>query len=149
MVGRLEFRQEARLVQVQVGRQGIRGGEGGPGDDVGKRGILVKAGDEVKVGTALFVYNTEQTQTELEEAQLEIERLDGEMENLKTQIAQLEKEKKKAAEDEKFSYTTQIQTAQTDLKKSEYEKKAKQVEISQKQDKIANATGPDFRQRTH
>jgi len=88
----------------------------------------------------LFVYNTEQTQTELEEAQLEIERLDGEMENLKTQIAQLEKEKKKAAEDEKFSYTTQIQTAQTDLKKSEYEKKAKQVEISQKQDKIANAT---------
>ena len=102
--------------------------------------ILVKAGDEVKVGTALFVYNTEQTQTELEEAQLEIERLDGEMENLKTQIAQLEKEKKKAAEDEKFSYTTQIQTAQTDLKKSEYEKKAKQVEISQKQDKIANAT---------
>ena len=102
--------------------------------------ILVKAGDEVKVGTALFVYNTEQTQTELEEAQLEIERLDGETENLKTQIAQLEKEKKKAAEDEKFSYTTQIQTAQTDLKKSEYEKKAKQVEISQKQDKIANAT---------
>ena len=102
--------------------------------------ILVKAGDEVKVGTALFVYNTEQTQTELEEAQLEIERLDGEMENLKTQIAQLEKEKKKAAEDEKFSYTTQIQTAQTDLKKSEYEKKAKQEEISQKQDKIANAT---------
>lgn len=94
----------------------------------------------VKVGTALFVYNTEQTQTELEEAQLEIERLDGETENLKTQIAQLEKEKKKAAEDEKFSYTTQIQTAQTDLKKSEYEKKAKQVEISQKQDKIANAT---------
>ena len=102
--------------------------------------ILVKAGDEVKVGTALFVYNMEQTQTELEEAQIEIERLDGEMENLKTQIAQLEKEKKKAAEDEKFSYTTQIQTAQTDLKKSEYEKKAKQVEISQKQDKIANAT---------
>lgn len=102
--------------------------------------ILVKAGDEVKVGTALFVYNMEQTQTELEEAQLEIERLDGEMENLKTQIAQLEKEKKKAAENEKFSYTTQIQTAQTDLKKSEYEKKAKQVEISQKQDKIANAT---------
>ena len=102
--------------------------------------ILVKAGDEVKVGTALFVYNTEQTQTELEEAQIEIERIDGEMENLKTQIAQLEKEKKKAAEDEKFSYTTQIQTAQTDLKKSEYEKKAKQVEISQKQDKIANAT---------
>ena len=34
--------------------------------------ILVKAGDEVKVGTALFVYNMEQTQTELEEAQIEI-----------------------------------------------------------------------------
>ncbi len=64
--------------------------------------ILVKAGDEVKVGTALFVYNMEQTQTELEEAQIEIERLDGEMENLKTQIAQLEKEKKKAAEDKNF-----------------------------------------------
>ncbi len=46
MVGRLEFRQEARLVQVQVGRQGIRGGEGGPGDDVGKRGDSGKSPGE-------------------------------------------------------------------------------------------------------
>ncbi|MGN0400324.1 MAG: efflux RND transporter periplasmic adaptor subunit [Blautia sp.] len=102
--------------------------------------ILVKTGDEVRVGTALFIYDTEQLESDLEQALLELERFDGNMENLKTQIAQLEKEKKKASEDEQFSYTTEIQTAQMDLKKAEYEKKAKEVEITQMREKMSNST---------
>ena len=102
--------------------------------------ILVKTGDTVCVGTALFIYDTEQLESDLEQALLELERFDGNMENLKAQIAQLEKEKKKASEDEKFSYTTEIQTAQMDLKKAEYEKKAKEVQITQMREKIGNST---------
>lgn len=102
--------------------------------------IMVKAGDEVDVGTPLFTYDTAATETELQQAQLDLERASGNMENLKAQIAQLQKEKKNASSDEQLSYTTQIQTAEMDLKKSEYERKAKEVEMNQLKSKIENAT---------
>ena len=102
--------------------------------------ILVEVGSEVEVGTALFVYDTETLEADLQQAQLDLERADTDMENLRSQIAQLEKEKKSASEDDQFSYTTQIQTAQMDLKKSEYERKSKEVEISQIHEKIANSS---------
>ena len=102
--------------------------------------ILVEVGSEVDVGTALFVYDTETLEADLQQAQLDLERADTDMENLRSQIAQLEKEKKSASEDDQFSYTTQIQTAQMDLKKSEYERKSKEVEISQIHEKIANSS---------
>ena len=102
--------------------------------------IMVKAGDEVDVGTPLFTYDTATTETELQQAQLDLERASGNMENLKAQIAQLQKEKKNASSDEQLSYTTQIQTAEMDLKKSEYERKAKEVEMNQLKSKIENAT---------
>ena len=53
--------------------------------------IMVKAGDEVDVGTPLFTYDTATTETELQQAQLDLERASGNMENLKAQIAQLQK----------------------------------------------------------
>lgn len=102
--------------------------------------IFVKAGDEVDVGTKLFLYDTSALETDLQQAQLDLERADNDMANLKTQIAQLEKEKKNAGEDEQLSYTTQIQSAQMDLKKSEYERKAKEVEMNRLKSKIDNST---------
>ena len=102
--------------------------------------ILVEVGSEVEVGTALFIYDTESLEADLQQAQLDLERADTDMENLRSQITQLEKEKKSASEDDQFSYTTQIQTAQMDLKKSEYERNGKEVEISKIHEKIANST---------
>lgn len=102
--------------------------------------VLVKAGDEVDVGTALFVYDTASLETDLQQAKLDLERADNSMGNLREQIAQLQKEKKRASEDEQFSYTTQIQTAEMDLKKTEYEKKGKEVEINRIQEKINHST---------
>lgn len=87
--------------------------------------VLVKAGDEVDVGTALFTYDTEKLEADLQQAQLDLERADNDMANLKAQIAQLQKDKENASEDEQLSYTTQIQSGEMDLKKSEYERKAK------------------------
>ena len=101
--------------------------------------VLVKAGDDVEVGTPLFTYETGTLEMDIQQAQLDLERTDSEMQNLRSQIQQLEKEKKDAPEEEQFSYTTQIQTAQMDLKKSEYDKKAKEVEISRIQNQIDNS----------
>ena len=102
--------------------------------------ILVKAGDNVEVGTPLFTYDTATLETDIQQAKLDLERADSEMSNLKAQIQQLEKEKKNAPEEEQFSYTTQIQSAQMDLKKSEYDRKAKEVEINRIQSQIDNST---------
>ena len=102
--------------------------------------VLVKAGDEVDVGTALFTYDTEKLEADLQQAQLDLERADNDMANLKAQIAQLQKDKENASEDEQLSYTTQIQSGEMDLKKSEYERKAKEVEINRLQSQIQNST---------
>lgn len=102
--------------------------------------VLVKAGDEVDVGTALFTYDTEKLEGDLQQAQLDLERADNDMANLKAQIAQLRKDKENASEDEQLSYTTQIQSGEMDLKKSEYERKAKEVEINRLQSQIQNST---------
>lgn len=102
--------------------------------------VLVKAGDEVDVGTPLFVYDTEKLDADAQQAQLDLERADNDMANLKAQIAQLEKDKANASEEEQLSYTTQIQSAEMDLKKSEYERKAKEVEINRIQSQIQNST---------
>ena len=102
--------------------------------------ILVKAGDEVDVGTPLFTYETSTLETELQQAQLDLERSDNEMANLRTQIDQLQKEKNNAGEEEQLSYTTQIQSAQMELKRSEYERKSKEVEKNRIQEKINNST---------
>ncbi len=102
--------------------------------------ILVKAGDEVDVGTPLFTYDTATLETDIQQAQLDLERADNSMGNLKAQIQQLQKEKKKASSDEQLSYTTQIQSAEMDLKKSEYERKAKEVELNRLKSKVENST---------
>lgn len=102
--------------------------------------VLVKAGDEVDVGTPLFVYDTEKLDADAQQAQLDIERTDNDMANLKAQIEQLKKDKANDSEEEQLSYTTQIQSAEMDLKKSEYERKAKEVEINRIQSQIQNST---------
>lgn len=102
--------------------------------------VLVEKGQEVQVGTPLFTYDTEQTESDLNQANLDLERLQNEISNLNEQIATLQKEKKSASEEEKLNYTTQIQMAQNDLKKTEYEIKSKKIEIEKLKDNIENAT---------
>ena len=42
--------------------------------------ILVEVGSEVEVGTALFIYDTESLEADLQQAQLDLERADTDME---------------------------------------------------------------------
>lgn len=102
--------------------------------------VLVEKGQDVIVGTPLFTYDTEQSQSDLSQSELDLERLKNDIVNLKEQISTLEQEKRSAGEDERLNYTTQIQTAQNDIKKTEYSIKSKEIEIEKLKDSIENAT---------
>jgi len=102
--------------------------------------ILVKEGDEVKVGDELFTYNTEEMEENLAQAEIDLDRLANEIDQTKEQIASLKKEKASAGADAQLSYTTQINTAENDIKRKEYEQKSKKMEIEKLKNSIANAT---------
>lgn len=102
--------------------------------------ILVKEGDEVKVGDGLFTYNTEEMEENLAQAEIDLDRLANEIEQTQAQIASLKKEKASAGSDAQLSYTTQINTAENDIKRKEYEQKSKKMEIEKLKNSIANAT---------
>lgn len=102
--------------------------------------ILVKEGDEVKVGDELFTYNTEEMEENLAQAEIDLDRLANEIDQTEAQIASLKKEKASAGSDAQLSYTTQINTAENDIKRKEYEQKSKKMEIEKLKNSIANAT---------
>lgn len=102
--------------------------------------ILVKEGDTVEEGTALFTYDVEAMKLEQEQAELEIERMNNEISSMKKQITELESEKKNVSKDEQYSYTAQIQSLETDIAKVEYDIKVKNTDIDKIKNSIGNST---------
>lgn len=101
--------------------------------------ILVREGDDVTEGQALFSYDTEQLQLSLDKQQLELEQLRAAIEGYTGQIADLEKDREKAKEADKLAYTVQIQTLQVDLKEAELNLAAKEKEVEQSAAILENA----------
>ena len=91
--------------------------------------VYVSVGDEVKEGTKLFSYDTEDAQDSIAQLEIDIENYDISISSAESQIKQLEKEREQVSNDEKLSYTTQIMTAQNSIKRYEYEKKRKQEKM--------------------
>ena len=102
--------------------------------------ILVSEGDEVKVGTPLFTYDTEEMSMKLSQAELDLESLNNDINSYNNQITTLEKEKASASANDKLSYTIQIQEVQNDILRAEYNKKSKNIEIEQLKKSLDNAT---------
>ena len=102
--------------------------------------LLVKEGDDVTEGQALFSYDTDELQLELDKQKLELEQLNASIENYKEQIKILEKERNSVAASAKLQYTLEIQTNQIDLKEAELNVKTKEAEIKASEDLLANAT---------
>lgn len=102
--------------------------------------ILVSEGDEVKVGTPLFSYDTDEMSMKLSQAQLDLESLDNDINSYNNQITTLEKEKASASANDKLNYTIQIQEVQNDILRAEYNKKSKNIEIEQLKKSLDNAT---------
>lgn len=101
--------------------------------------IYVSEGDQVTPGDALFRYDTEEMQMQLDQAKLDLESISNRITTLKNQKSDLEAEKKKASKDEQYSYTVQIQSVELQIKTEEYNSDTKQQEINQLQDSLNNA----------
>lgn len=102
--------------------------------------ILVKEGDDVQEGDALFSYDTEELQLTLDKQKLELEQLKATIENYQAQITELERDRNRVGTADKLQYTIQIQSAQVDLKEAELNQKAKEAEVKRSEDILANAT---------
>lgn len=102
--------------------------------------LLVKEGDDVTEGQALFSYDTDELQLTLDKQKLELEQLQAMVENYTEQIADLEEEKAYASAGDQLQYTVQIQTLQVDLKEAELNISAKETEIAQSESILQNAS---------
>ena len=102
--------------------------------------LLVKEGDDVTEGQALFSYDMEQLQLTLDKQRLELEQLYATIENYKQQIEDLKKDEAKAWGSDKLQYTIQIQSMEVDLKEAELNVKAKETEVAQSEAIMLNAT---------
>ena len=102
--------------------------------------LLVKEGQDVTEGQALFSYDMDQLQLSVDKQKLEKEQLVATIENYKSQITDLEKAEKKATGNTKLQYTIQIQSTQIDLKEAELNLQAKEKELAQSEEMLLNTT---------
>ena len=102
--------------------------------------LLVKEGDDVEEGAALFSYDTEELQLMLDKQLLELEQLKASIESYKEQIQQLEKDSKRVSASDKLQYTIQIQSTQLDLTEAEMNLKTQEAEVDRSEDILENAT---------
>lgn len=102
--------------------------------------LLVKEGDDVKEGQALFSYDTQELQLNLDKQRLELEQLTATIENTQSQITDLENQSRWLSGTEKLQYTVEIQSLQVDLKEAELKVKTKESEIRRSEEILENAT---------
>ena len=102
--------------------------------------LLVKEGDDVKEGQALFSYDTEELQLNLDKKNLELEQLKSSIESYKEKIKTLERERSGLSGTAKLQYTVEIQSAQVDQKEAELKLKTKEEEVKKAQELLDNST---------
>ena len=86
--------------------------------------LLVSVGDDVEEGQALFSYDTEELQLNLDKQKLELEQLEATIVNYTQQIADLEEDREYAWGSDELQYTIQIQTLQVQLKETGHHRRA-------------------------
>lgn len=102
--------------------------------------LLVREGDDVTEGQALFSYDTDQLQLTLDKQKLELEQMKATIENYRDQIEELKKERANAASGDKLEYTVQIQSLEIELKEAELNIGAKETAVAQSEQILQNAT---------
>ena len=108
--------------------------------DKGIKELLVKEGDDVTEGQALFSYDTEELQLSLDKQKLELTQMQATIESYNSQIAALQQESNSATGSTKLQYTIQIQSTQLDLKEAQLRIKSKQEDVKKAEDLLANST---------
>ena len=102
--------------------------------------LLVKEGDSVAEGQALFSYDTDALQLSLDKQRLELEQLNATIENYNNQIEILERDRNRASANSKLQYTIEIQSTQLDLKEAQMNRKTKEAELQAAETLMENAT---------
>lgn len=101
--------------------------------------LYVEVGQEVEVGTPLFLYDTGEMAMNLDQGKLELERISNEILSSNSQIVALEVEKANASNADKLGYTMEIQNLQNSIKRAEYNKTSKELELTKIQKSIDTA----------
>ena len=91
-------------------------------------------------GQALFSYDTEELQLNLDKKNLELEQLKSSIESYKEKIKTLERERSGLSGTAKLQYTVEIQSAQVDQKEAELKLKTKEDEVKKAQELLDNST---------
>lgn len=102
--------------------------------------LLVKQGENVTQGQALFSYDTEQLQLTLDKQRLELEQLQASIKNYESQIEDLQKDMDNAASSDKLQYKVEIQSLQVDLKEAQLNERAKQEAVASSEALLENTT---------
>ena len=102
--------------------------------------LLVKEGDDVKESQALFSYDTEELQLNLDKKNLEAAQLRSTIETSQEKIKTLERERAGLTGTAKLQYTVEIQSAQVDMKEAELKLKTKEDEVKKAEELLNNAT---------
>ena len=102
--------------------------------------LFVKEGDDVTEGQALFAYDTEQLQLNLDKQNLELTQMQATIDSYHTQIATLQQESNQATGTAKLQYTIEIQSTQLDLKEAQLRLEAKKTEVQKAEALLENST---------
>ena len=102
--------------------------------------LLVKEGDDVTEGQALFSYDTDELQLNLDRQKLELDQMYATIQSYNSQIAQLEQERNNVGEASKLQYTIEIQSAQLSLKEAQLNVKNKEQQVEQAKALLENST---------
>lgn len=108
--------------------------------DKGVKELLVKEGDDVTEGQALFSYDTDELQLNLDRQKLELDQMYATIQSYRNQIAQLERDRNSVGEASKLQYTIEIQSTQLSLKEAELNVKSKEQQVAQAQELLTNST---------
>ena len=102
--------------------------------------LLVKEGDDVTEGQALFSYDTDELQLSLDRQQLELDQMYATIQSYRSQIAQLERDRNSVGEASKLQYTIEIQSAQLGLKEAELNVKNQEQQVANAKALLENST---------
>ena len=102
--------------------------------------LLVREGDNVTEGQALFTYDTDQLQLNLDRQNLELQQMYAAIQSYQSQIAALEQERNSAPESSKLQYTVEIQSAQLSLKEAQLNVASKEAQVKQAKELLENST---------
>lgn len=102
--------------------------------------LLVKEGDDVEEGQALFSYDIDQLQLAYDKQVLELEQLHASIAGFKSTIQNLEWERGSASGTERLQYTLEIDSTKIDLREAELKVKTKENEVAKSKELLENAT---------